>query len=140
MIKLIALISALIMLLAGFLSSNMQPFLAGSVLYLLVIVVNLYLLIRFLRKPESINAVSKEVQKGILIDLTRGVEIAIIILALATIISGKEDFITGGLMIWIGTIITYFLSGVLIRDIGNVPLKFGYGGWRGRSKKKRHNA
>jgi hypothetical protein len=34
-----------------------------------------------------------------------------------------------GMIIWIGSIISYFAQGVVIREITGIPLKWGYGGW-----------
>jgi hypothetical protein len=41
----------------------------------------------------------------------------------------RDVFTYSGMMIWIGTIVSYFLGGVIVDIVAEIPLKMGYGGW-----------
>jgi len=67
----------------------------------------------------------------------------IVISGLIAFCIGKDNqnniFLTGGI-IWIGTIVIWFISGIIVKEVTGIPLRMGYGGWyihRPRKKQRR---
>lgn len=45
---------------------------------------------------------------------------------------------TSGMIIWVGAIISYFISGLLATHVAGIPLEMGYGGWRKPNFRRQH--
>jgi len=45
---------------------------------------------------------------------------------------------TSGMIMWVGTIICYLISGWIAQHVAGIPLEMGYGGWRKPNFRKRH--
>lgn len=43
---------------------------------------------------------------------------------------GYEGLELAGIIIWGGSILLYFLSGIIVENITKIPLEFGHGGWK----------
>jgi hypothetical protein len=43
-----------------------------------------------------------------------------------------SDYLPAGVTIWVGAIVCYFFSGVIVREVGGIPLSMGRGGWKVR--------
>lgn len=65
--------------------------------------------------------------------LAKWIEGLIVITGLIMILIGageeNNDILTTGLIIWIGEIIIYFIGGIIVQWVTDLPLKYGYGGW-----------
>lgn len=55
-------------------------------------------------------------------------------LVLVVITMDRDDsgFAIGGSLIWFGSVACYFVSGIIAREVGGIPLSMGYGGWKVR--------
>lgn len=48
-----------------------------------------------------------------------------------------EVMAQAGLLIWIGLILCYFVQGIIVREVGGVPLEMSrYGGWKIRQGRR----
>jgi hypothetical protein len=59
-----------------------------------------------------------------------------LILALVTRDSDSTGYAIGGSIIWGGAIICSFVSGIIAREVGGIPLSMGYGGWKVRRDRR----
>lgn len=48
----------------------------------------------------------------------------------------RNGYFAAGCMVWGGAVACYFVSGVIIKDVGGVPLSMGFGGWAVRRDRK----
>jgi len=46
------------------------------------------------------------------------------------------SYLIAGGIVWGGAILCYFLSGIIAREVGGIPLSMGYGGWKIRRTRK----
>ena len=50
--------------------------------------------------------------------------------------SETNGYAVAGLIIWGGAVACYFVSGIIVREVGGVPLSMGYGGWAIRRNRR----
>ena len=60
------------------------------------------------------------------------ISLAGLVLAIISSEGGTSGYAIAGCLIWGGAIACYFLSGVILREVGGIPLSMGYGGWKVR--------
>lgn len=52
-----------------------------------------------------------------------------LVLVCANQVGATQGYGIAGWIIWGGAILCYFLSGIIAREVGGIPLSMGYGGW-----------
>jgi hypothetical protein len=129
----ISLAAALI--LVGFLWHEARLVVAGAVIHLFYGIVDLYLVYRDAKLLRA-GTLEAEPERGVACGVGRWTERAITLTGLVLVCVTKGDDTTGyavaGWIIWGGAIFCYFLSGIIAREVGGIPLSIGYGGWRVR--------
>jgi len=100
----------------------------GAIIFLFVQSINLYG-VYYLSKHYQDAGYIKKVKKDSRI--AKWLEGIITLFGLFALITDQ----TTGLMIWGGTIIIYFVGGIIIKEITGIPMRFGYGGWETYSPK-----
>lgn len=110
----------------------------GAFLYVFVLLIEFIFLIRDLIRYKKTGILKNEQTNNSLIEkiayYSGGI---IVILGLIFIFSDRKDINNVGLIIWCSTIIIYFFMGIAIRDIANIPIRHGYGGWQIYNKRRR---
>ncbi len=54
---------------------------------------------------------------------------AITLTGLVLLIVGSGGYAMGGWIIWLGAIVCWLSAGIILREVGGMPLSMGYGGW-----------
>ena len=44
---------------------------------------------------------------------------------------------TSGLIIWVGTIVSYLIAGIITREVADIPVQMSYGGWKVNRRRKK---
>jgi hypothetical protein len=137
--KLTGISVAAALILVGFLWHEARLVVAGAVIHLVFGIVDLFFLYRDAKLLRA-GTLETEPQRGIAYRIARWTEWAItlsgLVLVCATKGGGSTGYAVGGWIIWGGAIFCYFLSGIIAREVGGIPLSMGYGGWgvrRGRN-------
>lgn len=103
---------------------------AGSVFYILSLCLGIIKLNSLLKKQEEKNLVEIN-KKSIIEKIAAGLEGCILFIGLILmIVDNTKGIKTAGTIIWVSTILLYYLSGLIIEKTTKNPLEFGYGGWR----------
>jgi hypothetical protein len=112
------------------------PIIAGAVLHAFVGLCDLF---RFYHTAKLIRAGSRPIEIstaerfGKWIDGT--ISLTGLVLVVVTQNRPTDGLSVAGWIMWGGAIICWFVSGIILREVGGVPLSMGYGGWavrRGR--------
>jgi len=106
--------------------------LIGSAIFLSLVIADLFLCYRD-SKLFRAKALSPSVDETFLSRISRWLDSGISLtgLVLLVITSDKEadTYSIAAWIIWGGTILRWFLCGIIVSVIGGLPLKMGYGGW-----------
>jgi len=114
---------------------------AGAVVYISVEIVSLVCIYRAAKLYRVENSVRHEPQEtpepndkhDVIEHLARWLRGLILFAGLFLLIMGKENngygYAVLGIIIWGGSIVGWFLSGFILREVGGMPLRMGYGGW-----------
>ena len=134
--KLILLIISAMLLILGCSVSSQTLAVLGSVLYLVVLAIDLVFVVKMSKgyRNNALSTVSSNDLSTLHHKLSRIIEGGIIVAGLIGFAVGSKVKDNGlyslpGAIIWIGAILFYFTSGVIVRSITSIPLRFGYGGW-----------
>ena len=135
-IRLVILFCAVAAIIFGILIASPLPFLAGAILFTFVETFDLfhiYQVAKLIRAGESPLEASTAEKFG---DRIRGIIILIgFVVFLFTQDRSADGYYIAGLIIWGGGIVFWFLTGIILREVGGVPLRMGYGGWAVRRGK-----
>ena len=134
--KLILLIISAILLILGCAVPSQKLAVLGSVLYLVVLAIDLVFVVLMSKEYRSnaITSVPSEKLSTLHHKLSRIIEGGIAVAGLIGFAVGSKVTDNGlyslpGAIIWVGAILFYFASGVIVSSITSIPLRFGYGGW-----------
>lgn len=131
------LISLILILIGFFVENGINYF--GAFLYIFVLLIEFFFLIRDLIKYKKTGLLKNEPINNSLIEkLAYYIGGIIVLLGLIFIFSDRKDIQNVGLLIWCTTILIYFFMGIAIRNIINIPIRHGYGGWQIYNKKRRN--
>lgn len=50
-------------------------------------------------------------------------------------IEGQIGLDLAGMIIWIGSVFSYVMYGIIINIVADIPMRMGHGGWKFRRKK-----
>jgi len=128
----------------GWADRNMPFSLAGASLYLLTLVV---ILIEAFRSSRAYRA-NNEVYVSPPGTVEKWLGGLITLVGLGAFCYGAPDFddrskdmfVIPGMMIWVGSVVSFFFVGWIIQLVAGIPLRMGYGGWyvpRRRPKRRR---
>lgn len=135
-------------LLFGLLLRNEVSVIVAAVVYASLGIVGLYQTYRHAKayrhtnvspekmcKSEKLKHIEKE-EQTYAEKITEWIGGAITFTGLFLVIASKDNGMSGygigGWIIWGGAIFCYFLSGIIMREVGGIPLSMGYGGWKVR--------
>ncbi len=135
---LLAIIVASVILL-GVICGRAELVLAGALLDLLFGIIELF---HFYKKARLLRAGTEgpvEVS-GKSFCVAKWTQRAIALTGLVLVIVTQDEETSGysiaGWIIWCGTLVRYYVFGVIMREVGGVPLSMGYGGWAVRRGRK----
>jgi hypothetical protein len=104
----------------------------GAVIHLLAGFADLFLLYRTAKLIRA-GTVDPAAQTGLADRIAGWIDGAITLTGLVLVVvtqkSETSGYAVAGWLIWGGAIACYFLSGIILREVGGVPLSMGYGGW-----------
>ena len=136
-IRLVILFCAAAAIAFGFALQWTPPIVAGAVLHATMGLCDLF---RIYRIAKSIRPYTSPPEPSTVDRVGRWIDGTItitgLVLAVATLDRPTDGYAIAGRIIWGGAIICYLLSGIILREVGGVPLSMGYGGWavrRGRN-------
>jgi hypothetical protein len=102
----------------------------GSAFYILALCTGIFQVVQISKKRTD-NKLIKDDKKTLAQKLARIIEGCILFSGLILMmVDGNKGIRIAGMIMWVGSIILYFLSGIIIENITKTPLEFGYGGWR----------
>ena len=136
LLKTFVLLIAFFLLIAGWEAKEGFYSFTAAILYLVMLLYELVLLIIELKKNKRQNSKEEKEPKTLFQKIAISLEAVIMFSGLIAYGLRREPLMTSGMIIWIGTIIIYFLSGLVFKTITGIPLKMGYGGWYSPSKKR----
>lgn len=133
-IKFIALIICAILLLFSVFIGQTWIAISGLAVYIIFLLMVSYDIYVASKAYGNERKKEKEDDKRNLMDKISGwIEGAIIFFGLTMYVIGDDigaNMQSIGLYIWLSSIFAYFLNGILVQAYANIPLEFGYGGWR----------
>jgi hypothetical protein len=130
MAKLLLLIISATLLVYGIIAKIEYVPIAGSAFYILSLCIGIIQLARMLKKPAENKPVEIDA-KPVIEKIVKVLEGCILFSGLILMmIDNNKSIKTAGIIIWVGSILLYFVSGIIIENITKTPLEFGYGGWR----------
>ena len=111
---------------------------AGSIFYILSLCVGIVELVIISKKSGDDKPINKN-KKSLLSKLARIIEGVVLLTGLTMMMfrENSKGLAIAGTVIWVGSILIYFLSGILIEAIAKIPLEFGYGGWTTKKRRTR---
>jgi hypothetical protein len=124
-------------ILFGFAAQWPPPILAGAVLHAFVGLCDLfrvYRIAKLIRAGSCPTGVSTVEKVGKWID--GAISLTGLGLVVVTQDRPTDGYTIAGWIMWGGALICWFASGIILREVGGVPLSMGYGGWavpRGRN-------
>ncbi len=136
-IKAVMMIIALVILFIGFRPTSDSLLIFGGAVYFMALCLGVFDLYKSAKAFRN----SKEIEKKkatFLLKLGRWVEGIILFVGLLLFAddeSSKGSAISGSL-IWFGSLSLYFISGLIIQVVANIPLDFTMGGWKPKRFKK----
>lgn len=138
-LKLLVVSVAAVGILIGLLFGRVEYVLASAGFYLVHGVFELFHVYQEARLLRAGGAAPVRA-RGTLPRTTKWVEGAVLLTGFGLLIFTRGEETKGysiaGWIIWGSAIITYFIFGVIMRDVGGVPLNMGYGGWAPRCNRK----
>jgi hypothetical protein len=137
MIRLAALLTSAGLLLAGRLRLDEGLLFAGAILFISIQLVDLVEDYRFAKRFRNGNWEPSEEKKWaarVAVWVTGLIQIGALVLVQESR-KGAEFLGGAGAIIWVGTIAGYLISGWIAREVGGLPLRMGYGGWRIRHRR-----
>lgn len=136
-LKLLLLSISSIIIIFGWIYRDPKVSLPGSLLYSLALLFDLNYAIKEAKKYRDGKPIEKTNKTTIEI-LSQILQGLICVAALVVFIRQDQYTIDSAGIIWIGTIAIYYIIGEVARNIANIPLKMGRGGWYiSRYKRKR---
>jgi hypothetical protein len=126
-------------ILSGFLCHYSPLIIAGAVVYLACLIAELFLHYRDMKLLRTGGTPQPDSNSAISVRVARWIQNTIALTGLVLVVATKgegSDYAIAGWIIWIGVIVCYFISGIIAREVGGVPLSMGYGGWRVRRDRK----
>jgi glucose uptake protein GlcU len=131
MIKFILLLICLFLLTFGIILQIDIVTICGGIFYFLALCIGIIELVMILKRHRD-NKPFENKKKKIVNKLARIIEGFVLVSSLVMMLfaeNSKGLAITASI-IWVGSILLYFLSGIIIESISKIPLDFGYGGWK----------
>jgi energy-converting hydrogenase Eha subunit H len=137
-------LSSVIIILYGWSLTSEMTSIVGAGIFLLALLINLYKTYLISKKHNNKNdqSIEQPIKKHFISKTEEVIEGLITIASLVgtLVFHEKGDiYFYTCFIIWMGVIIIYFISGVVIREFANIPLIMGYGGWKIYYKKSRRS-
>lgn len=124
-------------LLSGFITSSQSLSVIGAIIFVIIQTKTLLDIYKLSKEYKNGNVPNNQEKRSALEKISYLIESLIIVYGLVAMVS-EGIFFAAGAIIWVGIIVIYFIGGVFVRNLANIPLRFGYGGWqiyrRGKSK------
>ncbi len=145
LMKLVLLLTTVGLLLYGFLNGIRSIVLFGAILFIVTLSLDLILIYRSAKNYVNESTWTESYKsRGVVKFLEKTLEGIIIIAGLLALIISQDDDSFGlfapGAIIWIGTILIWFLGGIIVGQITGIPLGFGYGGWYIKRSRQHRNS
>ncbi|HEU0143206.1 MAG TPA: hypothetical protein VFQ47_00330 [Nitrososphaera sp.] len=131
-VKLIALLVAAALLIFGAVSGNQWSAIAGASLYISSEIIDLVLEYHA-AKLFSEGTWEPNERKSIGETLSKWIRNLLLFSGLFLALGGS----IAGIIIWVGSIICWFVAGVIAREVAGIPVRMGYGGWKIYRPRKR---
>jgi hypothetical protein len=111
---------------------------SGSIFYFLALCVGIIELVIILKRNRDNKSVDNNRKTGIS-KLARIIEGVVLLSAFAMMLfaENSKGLAIAASVIWFGSVLLYFLSGIIIESITKIPLDFRYGGWKIKRLKTR---
>ncbi len=125
--------------LLGLLFRSVEAVLAGAVIHFVMGVADVFRVYReakALRRDEAAPLPTYEPAIRMSRRLDGAITIVGLILVAVAHRTGADNYAVAGAIIWVGALGCYFISGVIVREVGGIPLSMGYGGWTVRRDKR----
>jgi len=129
-------LSSVIFILYGWDLKDQLVSIIGAIVFLcslLIKLYNTYLLSKEYRNMKDKEEVFIQEKCNVILKIERGIEGTITIASLIGAVVFQDSdriYFYPPLIIWVGIIVTYFLSGIIVSEIANIPLRMTYGGWK----------
>jgi len=131
-IKIILLLISAALLISGLIADNKDLTIAGAFIFSFICLIDLPL--EYKQAKLYREGKWKQSDKNNLLEI---VEIrfkqGMFIVGLGLMVFHQAS----GTIIFVSAIISYFISGLIAKDVAGIPLKMGYGGWQKRNFKRR---
>jgi hypothetical protein len=128
-LKLLLLVSSGILIAFGWIQGIDIYAIFGAILFLITLCINVFSLIKTSVRYRNGHIIEDNIDKKLISKFVSTIEGLFILSGLITMLSDDPLFKTPGMIIWIGTLFIYVLSGIIVWSITDLPLKMGYGGW-----------
>lgn len=134
--RIILILSSVILILYGWSIKNQLVSIIGAIVFLCALFINLYrtyLLSKEFKNKKDDGEISIQEKDNTTSKIERGIEGIITIASLiGTVVfqDAEKIYFYPPLIIWVGIVVTYFLSGIIIKEVANIPLRMSYGGWK----------
>jgi protein-S-isoprenylcysteine O-methyltransferase Ste14 len=131
-VKLIVLLVAASLLITGAVNVNQWAAIAGALLYISLEIIDLVLEYRAAKLFRE-GAWEPNEGKSIAETLSKWIRNLLLFSGLFLMLGGY----IAGVIIWVGSIICWFVAGVIAREVAGIPVRMGYGGWKVYRPRKR---
>jgi Ca2+/Na+ antiporter len=141
--RIILMLSSVILILYGWITKNQFISIIGAIVFICALFINLYktyLLSKEFKNRKDEEEISVQEKDNTTSKIERGLEGTITIASLIGTLAFQDAeriYFYPPLIIWVGIVVIYFISGIVIREVANIPLRMSYGGWKIYYPKKR---